>query len=184
MRFQCSVAAEWCDECRFATCEGVAWNSEMTPSCASSLRTFCGSQNANQNPNCEWWIRSLSVCGDSTPKWKECSTRIRAQQNTLVDSAFQKRNNVRYGVVNLTKQEWEFTETFGCGSMACVPTVAVQINNQIVARAAFGYVDIPLTTAPLTPDKTMAIVSVVVIVFVVIIFAAVDFFYFDFDFSR
>lgn len=180
LRFRCAVEAEWCDECRFSTCESVAWNGEMTPACALSLRTFCASADETAAAlSCGWWVRSLAVCGDATPRWRECSMRVRAAQQSMVDVAFRKRNDVRYGVVNLTRQEWDFTERFGCGQFRCVPTVAVLADASstgavVVARAAFRYADVPLTVAPLSTDQALAVASLVVMVMVAVLFAGVD----------
>lgn len=166
-------ATTWCDECRYAPCEGVAWRGEMTPACADAMMRHCGD---SSDEECVWWRAALATCGDATPKWRECSTRVRGLETSVVDVARTNRQAARFRVVRLSAEAWEFTETFGCGAHACVPVIAARVDSNstdLLARAAFGYADVPLATVT-TAELVHCWVSLGLVVLVALVLLLVD----------
>lgn len=170
---QSQVSVDWCDECRYLACDSVAWHGVMTPACAHAMMSHCG---VSDTEECVFWRTALNTCGQDSPKWRECSMRVRATQHSMVDDARRKRDSARFQVVQMTKEAWEFTQTFGCGPRRCVPLIASLVNDSstVVARAAFGHADVAWTVAP-QQDVNRAAASVVLLLVVAIAMTVVDF---------
>ena len=165
VRFGCADEGAWCDECRHAECETLAWKGEMTPPCAAAVRARCASPE-----ECRSAARVASVCGDRTPRWRDCAARVRARETSLAEIAAANRSAARFGIVRLSPEAWEFTETFGCGAHPCVAVVATRAG---LARAAFAQTSQPLALAD-RPTVAAAVANVVIIVLLACTLAILD----------